>query len=171
MAEGEQIISTTGTLDRVRELIDQAEAATRDPGKLGDAVWWLRRIRDALPTQAEGEQTSTTDWDVIRERLEEGRAKLGGFGEPVWSQALNSLDSLRSHMAEVEERLRVLEPERDKYRDGYRLCRDKLAEVEAERDAARAALARTEQLCTHPPVTCVALAALGETLGGDEPSV
>lgn len=44
-----------------------------------------------------------TDAAFIRERLEEGRNKLGGFGEPVWSQALMSLDRIQDEMKRLRD--------------------------------------------------------------------
>ena len=45
-----------------------------------------------------------SDEQAIKERLEEGRDKLGGFGEPVWSQALEALKSLTRRVEEAERR-------------------------------------------------------------------
>jgi uncharacterized protein with PIN domain len=62
--------------------------------------------------------------DPVLARLEEGRAALGGFGEPVWSQAMMQY--------------RMLVAERDREREAYRGAREmfaaKYAALEAERD-------------------------------------
>lgn len=53
------------------------------------------------------------DVGYIRLRLEEAREQLGGFGEPIWSNALYSLDKLVAEVESLKAELARLKGESD----------------------------------------------------------
>ena len=80
----------------------------------------------------------------LRERLEEGRRNLGGFGEPVWSQALTELDRLERELEEARTRIVQLERGYDEQRD---LATARIARAEAAAEEARKLIA---DIWEHP---------------------
>ena len=77
---------------------------------------------------------------AIRKRLEEGREKLGGFGEPIWSQAMHALSTIEQKYRELvlrmvpEEDLSIAHVENDRLRARLSLYEAVVEAAQAEND-------------------------------------